>query len=260
MSRWSPRTFLHLNRYRAEMDFRPETRRWTRPAWMRAALLSLTTIVVFFYFLVTPSNLENIPKDNSQLSVDKSHLTLLTPRSPEYAGHDVQSNLTHLLKRDEYGCKKGVPCKQYACCGAFDDEGNGICGLGPAWCGADCDSQCDAKAECKSTISVFYPVTSYTANPNFATMSINASQTLVFSFGRSIPEHWSEVLCLASGLHHLKVALGQKFPVLHVLSTLAVVRMASVVLRMTSAMLLPVVKAIAVRTLRYLLAEIQVRL
>ena len=61
----------------------------------------------------------------------------------------VETSNATLHKRDEYSCKKGSPCKQYACCGAFNGGDEGICGLGPAWCGDDCDSQCNAKAECK---------------------------------------------------------------------------------------------------------------
>lgn len=57
------------------------------------------------------------------------------------------ANITRLQKRDQYACKKGTPCKQDACCGSFDADGNGECGLGPTWCGADCDSKCDARAE-----------------------------------------------------------------------------------------------------------------
>lgn len=73
------------------------------------------------------------------------------------------SNVT-LFKRDQYACKKGTPCKTYACCGSFFGTDTGECGfgkfnlsmfdlvfndsIGPTFCGTDCDSQCDAKSEC----------------------------------------------------------------------------------------------------------------
>lgn len=59
------------------------------------------------------------------------------------------TNMT-LFRRDEYACKKGSACKQYACCRGFNGGDTGECGLGPTWCGVDCDSQCDARAKFKS--------------------------------------------------------------------------------------------------------------
>ncbi|EFQ98549.1 chitotriosidase-1 [Nannizzia gypsea CBS 118893] len=51
-------------------------------------------------------------------------------------------------KGTDYSCRKGVPCKNNACCGSFMGTNTGICGFGDAFCGGDCDSKCDAKAEC----------------------------------------------------------------------------------------------------------------
>lgn len=48
---------------------------------------------------------------------------------------------------DDYTCSKTRPCAS-GCCGALDDDGNGVCGLGPDFCGDSCYSSCDAKAEC----------------------------------------------------------------------------------------------------------------
>ncbi|KAI1171966.1 chitotriosidase-1 [Nemania sp. FL0916] len=59
-------------------------------------------------------------------------------------------NASQIVKRDDgnYSCKKGSPCKTYACCGSFFGGDTGVCGFGPTFCGDDCDSQCDAKPEC----------------------------------------------------------------------------------------------------------------
>ncbi|EFQ36443.1 chitin recognition protein [Colletotrichum graminicola M1.001] len=47
------------------------------------------------------------------------------------------------LDDDPYTCGPGRPCSNGACCGAW-----GNCGYAPAYCGAGCQSNCDAKAEC----------------------------------------------------------------------------------------------------------------
>jgi hypothetical protein len=60
-------------------------------------------------------------------------------------------NASQVLRRADggtYTCKKGKPCKTYACCGSFFGGDEGVCGFGPTFCGDDCDSQCDAKPEC----------------------------------------------------------------------------------------------------------------
>ncbi|KAF9888672.1 hypothetical protein FE257_008430 [Aspergillus nanangensis] len=54
----------------------------------------------------------------------------------------VQSS-SSLLRRDDYTCGPGRPCKNSACCGA-----SGNCGYGPIYCGGGCTSNCDASAEC----------------------------------------------------------------------------------------------------------------
>ncbi|KAI0398768.1 chitotriosidase-1 [Xylaria palmicola] len=62
----------------------------------------------------------------------------------------ASNNVSQIMKRDDgnYSCKKGSPCKTYACCGSFFGGDTGVCGFGPTFCGDDCDSQCDAKSEC----------------------------------------------------------------------------------------------------------------
>ncbi|QRW14045.1 chitinase [Ceratobasidium sp. AG-Ba] len=44
---------------------------------------------------------------------------------------------------DDYSCSSSKPCPNGACCGA-----SGFCGYGPTYCGAGCQSNCTATAEC----------------------------------------------------------------------------------------------------------------
>lgn len=48
---------------------------------------------------------------------------------------------------DDYSCSKTKECS-VGCCGSLDDDGVGVCGMGPDFCGDDCYSNCDSKAEC----------------------------------------------------------------------------------------------------------------
>ncbi|KAH7040899.1 chitinase [Microdochium trichocladiopsis] len=50
-------------------------------------------------------------------------------------------------EKPDYTCSKAKPCK-LGCCGPLDDEGNGVCGMGPDYCGKDCTGQCNEKSEC----------------------------------------------------------------------------------------------------------------
>ncbi|EAQ91623.1 hypothetical protein CHGG_03558 [Chaetomium globosum CBS 148.51] len=47
----------------------------------------------------------------------------------------------------DYTCTKDKKC-ELGCCGPLDDEGNGVCGLGPKFCGDGCTSTCHYKSEC----------------------------------------------------------------------------------------------------------------
>ncbi|OJJ42539.1 hypothetical protein ASPZODRAFT_147179 [Penicilliopsis zonata CBS 506.65] len=47
----------------------------------------------------------------------------------------------------DYTCSKIKKCL-LGCCGLLDNMGNGICGLGPEFCGPGCTSSCDQKSEC----------------------------------------------------------------------------------------------------------------
>ncbi|EFR04224.1 chitotriosidase-1 [Nannizzia gypsea CBS 118893] len=47
----------------------------------------------------------------------------------------------------EYICTATRKCK-LGCCGPLDRKGNGVCGLGPKFCGPGCTSSCDSKSEC----------------------------------------------------------------------------------------------------------------
>jgi len=47
----------------------------------------------------------------------------------------------------DYTCSKTRPCKS-GCCGQLDDKGDGVCGLGPEFCGESCFSTCQEKSEC----------------------------------------------------------------------------------------------------------------
>ncbi|EEU37423.1 uncharacterized protein NECHADRAFT_51570 [Fusarium vanettenii 77-13-4] len=44
-------------------------------------------------------------------------------------------------------CTKDKECK-LGCCGPLDEQGNGVCGLGPRFCGEGCTSTCHYKSEC----------------------------------------------------------------------------------------------------------------
>jgi chitinase len=44
-------------------------------------------------------------------------------------------------------CTKKKGCK-LGCCGPLNEDGVGICGTGPKFCGKDCTSECDYKSEC----------------------------------------------------------------------------------------------------------------
>ncbi|OHW97432.1 glycoside hydrolase family 18 protein [Colletotrichum incanum] len=50
-------------------------------------------------------------------------------------------------EKPDYTCSRTKPCK-LGCCGKLDAQDNGICGLGPEYCGADCFSSCSEKSEC----------------------------------------------------------------------------------------------------------------
>ncbi|KAL2068496.1 hypothetical protein VTL71DRAFT_14833 [Oculimacula yallundae] len=47
----------------------------------------------------------------------------------------------------DYTCTKTKLCN-IGCCGELDDKGNGVCGLGPDFCGEKCTSTCHYKSEC----------------------------------------------------------------------------------------------------------------
>ncbi|KAM7213471.1 Glycoside hydrolase superfamily [Rhypophila decipiens] len=49
--------------------------------------------------------------------------------------------------KQDYICSKTKLCK-LGCCGALDDKGDGVCGMGPDYCGKGCFSSCDQKSEC----------------------------------------------------------------------------------------------------------------
>ncbi|KAK3313314.1 glycoside hydrolase superfamily [Apodospora peruviana] len=48
---------------------------------------------------------------------------------------------------DDFACTASKGCK-IGCCGPLDDAGNGVCGLGPNFCGEGCTSSCHYKSEC----------------------------------------------------------------------------------------------------------------
>lgn len=103
-------------------------------------------VALLFYVLFSSSSsnsVDFVTNQNFQL-----HSAAVLANESPLADVIEDANMT-LFRRDEYACKKGTPCKQFACCGGFDGGDTGECGLGPTWCGADCDSQCDARAECE---------------------------------------------------------------------------------------------------------------
>lgn len=128
----------------------PPISRNARSRWWPTTLIVPLSIAVLWYGSIS-SHLRSSDfavKQSTQLN-SKSLLEQSTLFGEVLEG----SNATLYKRDDKYGCKKGQPCKQFACCGAFQGTDEGICGLGPAWCGDDCDSQCNAKAECKLIIT-----------------------------------------------------------------------------------------------------------
>ena len=103
--------------------------------------LILAAIALFSALPPTPQLHTLKPQPNVVLSKVRAE------RSEIYRDIIESANATRLQRRDQYACKKDTLYKQDACCGSFDADGNGECGLGPTWCGADCDSKCDARAE-----------------------------------------------------------------------------------------------------------------
>ncbi|KAK4143160.1 glycoside hydrolase superfamily [Dichotomopilus funicola] len=48
---------------------------------------------------------------------------------------------------EKYTCTKTKKC-EIGCCGELDKNGDGVCGLGPDYCGDKCTSTCNYKSEC----------------------------------------------------------------------------------------------------------------
>ena len=71
--------------------------------------------------------------------------TIVVRRDAHGSGIELDSNSPrdHFWRRDDYSCGPGNPCHNGACCGV-----SGFCGYGATYCGAGCQSQCDAVAEC----------------------------------------------------------------------------------------------------------------
>lgn len=72
-------------------------------------------------------------------------LNVLVGRDSVFSGYDAYSlsNVSELVRRDDYSCGQGNPCSNGACCGV-----SGYCGYGSTYCGTGCSSNCDAVAEC----------------------------------------------------------------------------------------------------------------
>lgn len=117
-----------------------------RSRWWSMTLFIPLSIALLWYisWFHHSDSVDPATKRNTQLRP-----TAVLEQTAPFTDIIKDANLT-LSRRDEYACKKGTPCKQFACCGGFNGGDTGECGLGPTWCGADCDSQCDALAECTS--------------------------------------------------------------------------------------------------------------
>ena len=99
-----------------------------------------TLIIPFFVAIVLYIAGPSPPKGKDALVSTDSRFQADTALEQSTFLEDlVETSNATLHKRDEHSCKKGSPCKQYACCGAFNGGDEGICGLGPAWCGDDCE-------------------------------------------------------------------------------------------------------------------------
>jgi chitinase len=68
----------------------------------------------------------------------------LFERHPKHSLLGRQSTTT---SDPDYSCTATTPCS-IGCCGPLDADGNGVCGLGPTFCGDGCTSSCNYKSEC----------------------------------------------------------------------------------------------------------------
>lgn len=77
-------------------------------------------------------------------STDTRELIKLESRDLELLPfEDSLPNHSNLSRRQDYSCSANRPCSNGACCGS-----SGFCGYGQTYCGAGCQSNCDAFAEC----------------------------------------------------------------------------------------------------------------
>ncbi|KAJ3953651.1 hypothetical protein N0V92_009873 [Colletotrichum tropicale] len=123
----------------------------------RSALFTLSSLVpLFFLAFYIGSRRESAPVELAHLSPRAENSTAqpvieatTSSAFPAPSGNlsvsdaDAPFGLAVRLDDDPYTCGPGRPCSNGACCGA-----SGNCGYAPAYCGAGCQSNCDAKAEC----------------------------------------------------------------------------------------------------------------
>ncbi|KAI0890230.1 chitotriosidase-1 [Annulohypoxylon maeteangense] len=107
--------------------------------------LMILSLSVFLYYVIQKNYINEHDFGEPRILTRSEVLAIDTE-----AEVNALRNVTQIAKRDggNYSCKKGTPCKTYACCGSFFGGDTGVCGFGPTFCGDDCDSQCDAKPEC----------------------------------------------------------------------------------------------------------------
>lgn len=73
----------------------------------------------------------------------RRHSDTASPAAVDVLSLVPDTNVSLLMRRDDYSCGPGKPCANGACCGA-----SGYCGYGDTYCGDGCVSNCGAVAEC----------------------------------------------------------------------------------------------------------------
>jgi len=82
-----------------------------------------TSLLALIVFILYPWDASVTVQDTARRPDSPSPLLLRDGILEQYANALV-------VRRDQYVCKKGTPCKTNACCGSFTEGNTGECGLG----------------------------------------------------------------------------------------------------------------------------------
>jgi hypothetical protein len=109
------------------------------PVFVADAVPALLTVAVGAVLLTMIHTARE--SDSSRLA--KSPVSQSDPAVIEPSDEVSSSNVSLLMRRDNYSCGLGNPCSNEACRGA-----SGYCGYGKTYCGDGCLSNCRTVAEC----------------------------------------------------------------------------------------------------------------